>query len=114
AEEAIAAGFDEVQFDYVRFPDQAKLLSKEVHFNNPANETKDQIIQRFLLTASERIHHAGGLTSADVFGLTTTTKDGMGIGQKWELIAQAVDTISPMIYPSHYAKGSYGVRNPDL
>src|SRR5690606_23950320 len=77
-------------------------------------ETKDQIIQRFLLTASERIHHAGGLTSADVFGLTTTTKDGMGIGQKWELIAQAVDTISPMIYPSHYAKGSYGVRNPDL
>jgi hypothetical protein len=114
AEEAIAAGFDEVQFDYVRFPEQVGKVDREVVFRNPNGETKDQIIQRFLRTATQRVHRAGGLTSADVFGLTTTAKDGMGIGQKWELLAQEVDAISPMVYPSHYAKGSYGVRHPDL
>ncbi len=114
AEEAIVAGFDEVQFDYVRFPEQVGKVDREVVFRNPHQETKDQIIQRFLRTATERVHKAGGVTSADVFGLTTTAKDGMGIGQKWELLAQEVDAISPMVYPSHYAKGSYGVRYPDL
>jgi len=114
AEEAIAAGFDEVQFDYVRFPEQVGKVDREVVFRNPNGETKDQIIQRFLRTATQRVHQAGGFTSADVFGLTTTAKDGMGIGQKWELLAQEVDAISPMVYPSHYAKGSYGVRYPDL
>ncbi|WP_309123203.1 putative glycoside hydrolase [Paenibacillus sp.] len=114
AEEAISAGFDEVQFDYVRFPEQVGTVDREVSFRNPGNETKDQIIQRFLRTATRRVHEAGGFTSADVFGLTTTAKDGMGIGQKWELLAQEVDAISPMVYPSHYAKGSYGVQHPDL
>jgi len=114
AEEAIAAGFDEVQFDYVRFPEQVRTIDREVAFRNPRDETKDQIIQRFLRTATQRAHQAGAWTSADVFGLTTTTKNGMGIGQKWELLAQEVDAISPMVYPSHYAEGSYGVRHPDL
>ncbi|HZG56511.1 putative glycoside hydrolase [Paenibacillus sp.] len=114
AEEAIRAGFDEIQFDYVRFPEQTKAIDREVVFHNPYNENKDQIIQRFLRTASNRIHQAGGLTSADVFGLTTTTKNGMGIGQKWELLTQEVDALSPMIYPSHYGAGSYGAKHPDL
>jgi hypothetical protein len=114
AKEAIRKGFDEVQFDYVRFPEQVKKMDREVVFRNPKNETKDQIIARFLRTAREEIRAVGGVVSADVFGLTTTARDGMGIGQKWESIAPEVDAISPMIYPSHYAKGSYGVRYPDL
>jgi len=114
AKEAIALGFDEVQFDYVRFPEQVGDLKRNAAFANANGETKDQIIQRYLRTASKEIHAAGGRVSADVFGLTTTSKDGMGIGQKWELLAQEVDIVSPMIYPSHYAEGSYGVKHPDL
>lgn len=114
AEEAIRNGFDEVQFDYVRFPEQAGAVNREVLFQNERGETKDQIIQRFLREATHRIHRLGGVVSADVFGLTTTTKDGMGIGQKWELLSLEVDVLSPMIYPSHYASGSYGVKHPDL
>jgi hypothetical protein len=114
AKEAIEKGFDEVQFDYVRFPEQVKTMDREVMFHNPKNESKDQIIARFLQTARKEIHAMGGIVSADVFGLTTTAHDGMGIGQKWEALVPEVDAISPMIYPSHYAKGSYGVRYPDL
>jgi len=113
AKEAIRLGFDEVQFDYVRFPDYAG-LDRETNMANVRGETKDQVIQRFLRRATREIHETGGWVSADVFGLTTTVKNGMGIGQKWELLAPEVDTISPMIYPSHYSKGSYGVRAPDL
>ncbi|HZG87270.1 putative glycoside hydrolase [Paenibacillus sp.] len=114
AKEAIGLGFDEVQFDYVRFPEQVGDLKRNAAFANDNGETKDQIIQRFLRTASQEIHAVGGRVSADVFGLTTTTKNGMGIGQKWELLVQEVDVVSPMIYPSHYATGSYGVKHPDL
>jgi hypothetical protein len=114
AKEAVQLGFDEIQFDYVRFPEQVKTIQREVAFHNPRNESKDQVIQRFLSTARKEIHKVGGVVSADVFGLTTTAKDGMGIGQKWDLIAPEVDVISPMIYPSHYAPGSYGVKHPDL
>ncbi|MCI3926300.1 putative glycoside hydrolase [Paenibacillus sp. TRM 82003] len=114
AKEAVAKGFDEIQFDYVRFPENGKVIDREVAFNNPKQETKDEIISRFLERAGQEIHGAGGVVAADVFGLTTTARDGMGIGQKWELIAQKTNVISPMIYPSHYAKGSYGVRYPDL
>jgi hypothetical protein len=114
AKEAIRKGFDEVQFDYVRFPEQVKVMDRKVVFVNPKQESKDQIIARFLRTATNEIHDIGGVVSADVFGLTTTARDGMGIGQKWETLAPEVDAISPMIYPSHYANGSYGVRYPDL
>lgn len=114
AKEAVEKGFDEVQFDYVRFPVMGKTEAQEVAYYNPAGETKDQIISRFLSEAVREIHAIGGVVSADVFGLTTTAKDGMGIGQKWELIAAETDVISPMLYPSHYASGSYGVRYPDL
>src|SRR5699024_1153788 len=51
--------------------------------------------------------------SADVFGLVTTARDDMGIGQKWEEMATRLDYISPMTYPSHYAEGSYGIDHPD-
>jgi hypothetical protein len=114
AKEALKVGFDEVQFDYVRFPEQVIKIEREVAFYNPYNETKDQIIARFLNKATKEIHEWGGVVSADVFGLTTTAKDGMGIGQKWELLVPEVDAISPMIYPSHYMRGSYGVSYPDL
>lgn len=111
AQEAAALGFDEIQFDYVRFPDNAKKVDAEVRFSQASGLNKMETIQQFLAKAKEQLPKVK--LSADVFGLTTSAKDDMGIGQKWELIASTVDIISPMIYPSHYAKGEYGIGNPD-
>jgi hypothetical protein len=114
AKEAAALGFDEIQFDYVRFPDNGRKVDAEVRYHNPDGTGKAELIGRFLADAQRELHAAGIPVSADVFGLTTTVKDDMDIGQKWELVAANVDFISPMVYPSHYAKGSYGVKHPDL
>jgi hypothetical protein len=114
AKEAVELGFDEIQFDYVRFPDDGKNVDQEVNFNNPDKLSKEDLIQQFLRDSRKQLHPLGAYVSADVFGLTTTTEDDMGIGQLWEKIAQEVDYISPMIYPSHYSKGMYGFANPDL
>jgi hypothetical protein len=112
AEEAAALGFDEIQFDYVRFPDNAKKVDSQVQYQNTKGYSKSEAIQKFLMRAKEKL--PGVVISADVFGLTTSSKDDMGIGQKWDSIAPVVDVISPMIYPSHYSKGMYKVANPDL
>lgn len=112
AEEAAKLGFDEIQFDYVRFPDNAKKVDEQVRFQNAMGGSKADTIRQFLTRAKERLPHV--TISADVFGLTTSSKDDMGIGQKWESIAPVVDVISPMIYPSHYSKGMYNIQNPDL
>lgn len=114
AREAAAMGFDEIQFDYVRFPDNGDQIDREVRFHNPQNRTKAEIIGAFLQEAERRLHPLGVQVSADVFGLTTTTQNDMGIGQQWGKIAGTVDLISPMIYPSHYSDGTYGIANPDL
>ena len=114
AREAAELGFDEIQFDYVRFPDNGAEMDRAVQYHNPEGWTKREAIGRFLRDAREALHAAGAAVSADVFGLVTTARDDMGIGQTWREIAQAVDVISPMVYPSHYAAGTYGIRHPDL
>lgn len=114
AKEAAALGFDEIQFDYVRFPDNGEAMDRAVRYRNPAGWTKREAIGRFLREARDALLPAGTPVSADVFGLVTTARDDMGIGQTWREIAQAVDVISPMVYPSHYAEGTYGIRHPDL
>ncbi|OEF99653.1 GTP-binding protein [Vulcanibacillus modesticaldus] len=111
--EAAKKGFKEIQFDYVRFPAEGRRLDREVQFNNPENKTKAEIIAEFLKYAKEQLKDYNVFISADVFGLTTTVIDDMGIGQKWELITATVDYISPMMYPSHYGKWSYGLPIPD-
>ena len=114
AAEAAAIGFDEIQFDYVRFPDNEVKVDKEVHYTLRNNKTKQQIISQFLRESRALIHKTGAKVSADVFGLVTSSKDDMGIGQSWYDIASSVDVISPMTYPSHYSTGMYGVKQPDL
>lgn len=114
AKEAARLGFDEIQFDYVRFPDNASRVDREVVFANPKHISKAENIRQFLHTARGEIHKAGSYVSADVFGLVTSSENDMGIGQIWESIAQEVDYISPMTYPSHYSGGMYGIKNPDL
>lgn len=114
AKEAAAHGFDEIQFDYVRFPDNANKVDREVAYANEQQWTKAENVSQFLQKARKEINEAGAYVSADVFGLVTSAADDMGIGQIWGQIAQAVDYISPMTYPSHYSSGLYGISNPDL
>ncbi|WP_407945104.1 putative glycoside hydrolase [Paenibacillus glycinis] len=114
AEEAAAIGFDEVQFDYVRFPDNGSKVDREVSYHNTQGRSKPQIISSFLREARGPIHAKGARVSADVFGLVTSSTNDMGIGQSWRGVSGAVDVISPMTYPSHYSTGMYGVKQPDL
>lgn len=113
AKEASDSGFDEIQYDYIRFPENAKKVDQEVSYDNPDGLSKADNILAFLKYSEEQLKNYPVYVSADVFGLVTTASDDMGIGQLWENISPHLDYISPMTYPSHYAPGSYGVANPD-
>jgi hypothetical protein len=112
AEEAAVKGFKEVQFDYVRFPTDGNL--KTIDYGAAKNQSKAQTIGNFLKYARDRLSAMGTVVSADVFGLVTTAEDDMNIGQQLEYLADSVDVICPMVYPSHYGKGMYGVAEPDF
>lgn len=113
AEEAATKGFNEIQFDYVRFPTDGN--TKIIDYGaSAAGKSKAEAIAEFLAYGRDRLSKRGVVVSADVFGLVTTTTDDMRIGQHLESIAKSVDVICPMVYPSHYGKGSYGVAEPDF
>ena len=108
AEEAAAAGFDEIQFDYVRFPDAQGLA-----FAQPSNEaSRVEAITGFLREARRRLTPYNVFTAIDVFGYVCWNRDDTGIGQRLEDLAAVVDYISPMLYPSSFQFGIPGVRNP--
>ena len=109
--EACSLGFDEIQFDYIRYPDtsyQGLVFDEESNFEN---RTKN--INTFLQNATSLLHDNGCLTSADIFGYVLNAKNDNGIGQYLETIVNTVDFISPMVYPSHYSKGSFGYSYPN-
>jgi hypothetical protein len=109
---AIEMGFGEIQFDYIRFPEPYRRLAPQV-FPEERGRSKTDALAEFLRTARERYAKQGIRTTADVFGLTTTVPGALEIGQKWEPIAQAVDVMLPMVYPSHYPRGSFGIARPN-
>ncbi len=111
--EVAQKGFDEIQLDYVRFPDNGKKVDAEVEFYQAGNITKAEKIRDFIRYVKSELEPYQVFLSADVFGLVPSVKDDMGIGQQWELITPEVDYIAPMMYPSHYAKHTYGVPLPD-
>lgn len=111
AKEAAALGFNEVQFDYIRFPDVPR--SADLDYRNPRGESKADAIQSFLLDARKVLEPVKVYLAADVFGLVCTTIDDMRIGQYWEAVSNAVDYICPMMYPSHYGPMNYGFEVPD-
>lgn len=111
AQDAVKHGFDEIQFDYVRFPSDGLISNCRYGNGTSTGKPADAIIE-FVKFAKQKLGTSAFL-SVDVFGLTTLRKDGIGIGQKFKEIAENIDFISPMIYPSHYAKGSYGMADPD-
>jgi len=114
AEEAVRKGFAEVQYDYVRFPDEpAQRMATAVFTARDSGETKRQGVARGLALLRERTKQLGVPFTIDVFGLTTTATDDMGIGQMWEDLVRTADVVLPMVYPSHYYAGVYNVRYPN-
>lgn len=107
AKEAVSKGFDEIQFDYVRFP-----TGRKADFNYGTNvPAKSAAIDGFLAKAEKEIHKGLGIpVSADVFAIIVESKaDGDTIGQKIDEVGKDIYCISPMIYPSHYANASNGI-----
>ncbi|QEM69203.1 GTP-binding protein [Geobacter sp. FeAm09] len=111
AKEVAAKGFDEIQFDYVRFPTDGKLKTMTYPVYK-RDVPKYEIIRRFFQYVDEQMKPVDVMTSADIFGLTTMVDDDMNIGQRIQDVADHVDFVCPMIYPSHYPRGHLGLKNP--
>jgi len=111
AREAIRKGFDEVQFDYVRFPTDGRLSAARYAQPN-TKETRLPTIAGFLERARREIGPTGGFVAADIFGYTAFNENDTDIGQRIEELAPHVDYLCPMVYPSGYHVGIPGTRNP--
>jgi hypothetical protein len=111
AQEAVRKGFDEVQFDYVRFPTDGKLSAAKYSKPN-TKDTRLPTIAAFLARARKEIGPLGAFVAADVFGYTAFNENDTDIGQRVEELAANLDYICPMVYPSGYHKGIPGYRNP--
>jgi hypothetical protein len=108
AEEAAQLGFDEIQFDYLRFPDASGLV-----FSEPDSETGRVVaINGFLEAARRRLLRYNVFVAADIFGYVAWNSNDTHIGQQLESIAQHVDYLSPMLYPSGFTFGIPGHRDP--
>jgi hypothetical protein len=122
-EKSYDIGFDEINFDYIRFPSDGDM--KDIYF--PKSEerftkqidgktvrfAKSDVIMEFFKYLSAQLKPKGIKISADVFGMTTSNKDDLGIGQVFEKIVPYVDYISPMVYPSHYPANWSNIKNPE-
>ena len=111
--EAASYGFNEIQFDYVRFPATGSKKDKILDFRNHKDENKTEAIQNFLKYAYSELSKDEVYVAADIFGWTATAINDVGIGQHWEAISGVVDYMCPMMYPSHYGPGIFGLAVPD-
>ncbi len=111
AQEASRKGFKEIQLDYVRFPSDGDTSTCVFPANN--GKDKEQTIQDFLQYMRNGLKPLGVVLSADVFGLTASPQGAMGIGQNIANMAQYLDYVCPMVYPSHYNTGEYNIGNPE-
>ncbi len=112
AREAVRLGFAEIQLDYVRFPDERRMAA-ETTYPLANGRLRAQVVREQLGMVRDSLRTLGVPFTIDVFGLTATDTTDMGIGQKWELFIDQADAVLPMMYPSHYAPGTYGIGNPN-
>lgn len=110
--EAARFGFDEIQFDYVRFPSDGPLDQAEYGVEH-TRVTRTHAIGEFLARARQALAPTRAYLAADIFGLQLWELGDSGIGQNLEIIAQHVDYICPMVYPSHFYPGSMGFDIPN-
>ena len=111
AREAVRRGFDEIQFDYVRFPSDGRLGTTRYSKPN-TRETRLPAIAGFLERARRELGPLGAFVAADIFGYTAFNENDTDIGQRIEELAPHLDYVSPMLYPSGYHRGIPGYRNP--
>jgi hypothetical protein len=111
AEELVKLGFEEIQWDYVRFPEPYRSLPKQVFPG--ATKSKPDALADFLKLARGRLSALGARNTADIFGLVTTVRGPLEVGQHWEKISPHVDVVLPMVYPSHYPRGAFGIARPN-
>ena len=112
--EAKEAGFDEVQFDYIRFSTEGTM--RDVVFDEAVTggRSKTDVITEFVKYAYENLASQGLFVSADVFGtIIGSDIDAQAVGQVYTEMAKHLDYICPMIYPSHYGPGNFGLEHPD-
>ena len=113
AREVAEMGFPEIQWDYVRFPDAPASAMRRAYFPGGAGRPKAQAIRDFLAYSRQALADMDVRMTADVFGVTTSANRDVGIGQVWESFIDVVDVALPMVYPSHYWKGSFGYDEPN-
>ncbi|MGR9088892.1 MAG: putative glycoside hydrolase, partial [Gammaproteobacteria bacterium] len=101
-------GFDEVQFDYVRFPD----TQKGIYSRRATEESRTEAVIGFLEAAYQALTPYNVLVAADIFGYVLWNTDDTDVGQKIDSIIETVDVVSPMLYPSGYHLGIPKYRNP--
>ena len=110
-QELVDLGFDEIQFDYIRFPSDGDLSVTNYPFK-PDNLTRTESIGKFLETAYKQLKPTGVTISVDVFGFVAWKTEDFGVGQQIEAMAPHVDVFCPMFYPSHFPTGFLGRQNP--
>lgn len=111
AEEVCGAGFEEIQFDYVRYPDGYP--STAVFDGGSSEEVRVEAISSFLSEAGDILHPLGCAVAADIFGFITSVNNDGGIGQEFNRLSSTADVLSPMVYPSHYSTGWFGYDDPN-
>lgn len=110
AKEVRKIGFDEINFDYIRFPSDGNM--QDISFPWSSTTPKAVTLKNFFQYLSNHLKDSGLKTSADLFGMTTTASDDMGIGQIFENALPYFDYVMPMVYPSHYPPNFMNYKNP--
>src|SRR5438874_2043536 len=115
AREAVRLGFQEVQFDYVRFPDEPReRMATAIFPSHRAGETQREAVRAHVALLKDRLRPLGVPVTFDIFGLTASATTGdLGIGQVWEDFINVADVVLPMVYPSHYYRGAFGLAWPN-
>ncbi|TSC68990.1 MAG: hypothetical protein G01um101456_402 [Parcubacteria group bacterium Gr01-1014_56] len=101
-----AIGFDELNFDYLRYPSDGPMA--DVVYSFDEGKSKPQVLEEFYKYLTDNLRPTGAVLSADLFGMTATNEDDLNIGQVLERALPYFDYISPMVYPSHYPSGFHG------
>ncbi len=104
-------GFDEINFDYIRFPSDGDMT--DIAFTHTGTTTKREMLRQFFAYLDSKLSDTGLVTSADLFGMTTTNIDDLNIGQVLEYALMNFDYVSPMVYPSHYPPTFNGWPDPN-
>lgn len=111
ATSSYAIGFDEINFDYIRYPSDGNM--NDIYFYHTGTTAKKEMLRQFFEYLDSKLTGTGIVTSADLFGMTTTNTDDLNIGQVLEYALMNFDYVSPMVYPSHYPPAFNGWPDPN-